>query len=146
MASVLSLMLARSKKAGATANPDRYKTADRANGRFWRIFNIGEKNGWVMGAMDSASQFSNYVEIAHRMYKLDVTPIQKTTEQLFFPKETTVEEVVNKISLVYQDPVNLLLPIIEVYTMCCRQFNGGYKTDSEFRDDLASTRNAYIAR
>lgn len=118
-------------------------TNDFENGRFWKTLTGREKLLWISGALDSAAEFSKYVDAFHETTGVDTTAIMRIAKERFHPENCTRLEFSEKLDLVYRDPVNLILPIAYVFTICSKQFNGGYASDSEFQEELASTRKAY---
>jgi hypothetical protein len=143
--SIVPIILATLFKARKVSADSLVTTNAFVNGRFWQGLTKIERGAWVSGAIDSAAEFSKYVDAAHDTYGIDVAPIMKTTEERFSPKSPTHSEIAEKISLIYRDPKNLILPVIEVFCICSVKFNGGFATDRDFQDELSSTRVAYQA-
>lgn len=105
------------------------------NGRLWKLFNEEHRVFWIMAIEETAILVANAVADQN-------SPEIKAMEAMFYTRTTPTKELIEKIDLVYQDPINLIIPIVQVYSLCCREFNGDIKGDVEFQKELAENREA----
>lgn len=118
--------------------PQDFLTDDLINGRFWRHWGREEKCTYLLGINDCISHLGQMIVDAGVSGEL-----KESFAKCFFAKNIERQEMVNKMDQVYDDALNIILPVIEVFCLCVKQFNGSIATDAELRNELTRLRSKY---
>lgn len=133
----LGLLLAAATSLPLHAAPDLY-TGGLLNGRLWQTLTSSKRALWLLTTFDTVRTVTELLGEQSMMYR--------TAEKMFYlkaPKAGSQKDLIDKITYVYQDPVNLAIPIINVYSLACQQFNG-LLDDAQFHKDLSEQRRVAL--
>jgi hypothetical protein len=120
------------------------KTQGLINGRYWNEMLWRERMLYVLGAVNGASEvrklaFTTFMPATGQSKQFD-----RGVEFAFVPNRVPVGDLVEKITLIYSDPANLVLPIIEVYSLATMASNG--TTPDDLARLIENVRAEYLQR
>ena len=111
------------------------------NGRYWRGLPEPARSAFFAATEGCALLMKEYfVGVAGEAQVKKLAPDLDAT---FFVSGIPRAELAEKIDLVYKDPVNLIIPVTEVYILACKQFNGLFENDQAFSAALSERRKFY---
>src|SRR5690349_11192670 len=121
---VLSLFAALAQTAKSDEPDQNWKTQGLVNGRYWNEMLPRERTHYVLGAVNCVAEVRKFAFATFMPATAESKRFDRGIEFALATDHYSLDEVVDKITAIYGEQGNIILPIIDVYSFAVMALNG----------------------